>query len=74
MQEKNVEKPFGPDFTSCRWIAKIFKNDLDPRDGMGREVAGEFRMGNMCTPVADTCWCMVKPKQYCKVKKNNKKK
>ena len=37
------------------------------RDGMGREVG---RMGNTCTPVADACWCMTKPIQYCKVKKN----
>ena len=22
-----------------------------------------------CTPVADSCWCMAKPIQYCKVKK-----
>ena len=26
-----------------------------------------FRMGNTCTPVADSCWCMAKPIQYCKV-------
>jgi len=38
-------------------------------DGIGREVGGGFRMGNMCTPVADACWCMAKPIQYCKVKK-----
>ena len=25
------------------------------RDGMGREEGGEFRMGNMCIPVADSC-------------------
>ena len=24
-------------------------------DGMGREVEGGFRMGNTCTPVADSC-------------------
>ena len=24
-------------------------------DGTGREVGGGFRMGNMCTPVADSC-------------------
>ena len=39
----------------------------DPRDGMGREVGGGFRMGNTCTPVADSCWCMAKSIQYCKV-------
>ena len=22
---------------------------------------------NMCTPVVDSCWCMAKPTQYCKV-------
>ena len=26
-----------------------------------------FRMGNTFIPVADTCWCMAKPIQYCKV-------
>ena len=28
------------------------------RDGMGREVGGEFRMGNTCTSMADSCQCM----------------
>jgi len=28
---------------------------MTQRDGMGREVEGGFRMGNMCTPVADAC-------------------
>ena len=28
---------------------------LSQRDGMGREVGGGFRMGNMCTPVVDAC-------------------
>ena len=30
------------------------------RGGMGREVEGGFRMGNTCTPMADSCECMVK--------------
>ena len=30
------------------------------RDGMGREVGGGFRMGNTCTPIADSCECMAK--------------
>ena len=32
-------------------------------------VGGErgFRMGNTCIPVVDSCWCMAKPIQYCKV-------
>ena len=37
------------------------------RDGMEREVGGGFRMGNTCTPVVDSCWCMAKQIQYCKV-------
>ena len=30
------------------------------RDGMGRKVRGRFRVGNMCTPMADSCECMAK--------------
>ena len=37
------------------------------RDGMGREEGGGFRMGNTCTPMAESCQCMAKPLQYCKV-------
>ena len=33
---------------------------------------GAFRIGNMCTPVADACGCMEKSIQYCKVKKKKK--
>ena len=29
---------------------------------------GGFRVGKSCTPMADSCWCMAKPIQYCKVK------
>ena len=28
---------------------------MTQRDGMGREVGGGFRIGNTCTPVADSC-------------------
>ena len=42
---------------------------MTQRDGMGREMGGGFRIGNTCTPVADSCWSMAKPIQYCKVKK-----
>ena len=28
---------------------------------------GGFRMGNTCTPMADSCQCMAKPLQYCEV-------
>ena len=30
------------------------------RDRMGRELGGGFRMGNTCTPMADSCQCMAK--------------
>ena len=36
------------------------------KDGMGRDVGGDFRWGTR-TPVADSCQCMAKPIQYCKV-------
>ena len=35
---------------------------------MGREVGRGFMFGNACTPVVDSCRCMAKPIQYCKVK------
>ena len=41
---------------------------MTQRDDMGREVGGGFRIGNSCTPVVDSCQCMAKPIQYCKVK------
>ena len=41
---------------------------MTQRDGIGREAGGGFRMGNTCTPMADACWCMAKPIQYCNVK------
>ena len=28
---------------------------MTQRDGMGMEVGGGFRMGNTCTPMADSC-------------------
>ena len=43
---------------------------MTQRDGMGREVGRGFRMGNTRTPMADSCQCMAKPIQYCKVKIN----
>ena len=41
---------------------------MTQRDVMGREVGGGFMFGNTCTPVVDSCQCMAKPTQYCKVK------
>ena len=41
---------------------------MTQRDVMGREVGGGFMFGNAYTPVVDSCQCMAKPIQYCKVK------
>ena len=42
---------------------------MTQRDDIGREVRRGFRIGNSCTPMVDSCQCMAKPIQYCKVKK-----
>ena len=39
----------------------------DQMDGMGREEGGGFRMGSTYIPVEDSCGCMAKQIQYCKV-------
>ena len=46
----------------------IKKRQQEYTDDMGWEVGGGFMFGNSCTPVADSCQCMAKPIQYCKVK------
>ena len=33
---------------------------MTQRDGMGREVGGGFKMGNICKSMADSCQCMAK--------------
>ena len=45
---------------------------MTQRGDMGRVAGGGFRVGNSRTPVADSCQCMAKPIQYCKVKKKIK--
>ena len=47
--------------------AKGWCTGMTQRDGMGREVGEGLRMGNTFTPMADSCQCMAKPLQYCKV-------
>ena len=40
----------------------------DNPEGWDVEGGGRgFRMGDTCTPMADSCQCMAKPLQYCKV-------
>ena len=39
----------------------------DPEGRYGEGGGRGFRMGNTSTPVVDSCRCMAKPIQYCKV-------
>ena len=50
------------DTGSCGWCT-----GMTQRDGKGSEVGAGFRMVNMCIPVGDSCQCVAKPIQYCKV-------
>ena len=67
-QTKNKTKPKSGRMYPDSYISKLNVNGLNAsikqhrlivwmtqRDGMGREVGGGFRMGNMCTPVVDAC-------------------
>ena len=47
------------------WSGLVHWDDPDGWYGEGGERG--FRMGNTCTPMVDSCWCMAKPIQYCKV-------
>ena len=61
-----------PVYVQCRmqdawgWCTGMIR-----KDDVGWEVGGEFMFGNSCTLVVDSCQCMAKPTQYCKVKINN---
>ena len=62
---KRITSPGSMHDTGCSGLVQ----GMNQRDGMGREVGGGFRMGNTCTPMADSCQCMAKPIQYCKENK-----
>ena len=48
---KRIVSPGSMHDTECMgWCTEITQ-----RDGMGRDVGGGFRMGNTCTPMADSC-------------------
>ena len=49
--------------TGCSGL--VHSEDLEGWDGKGG--GRGFRMGNTCTPMVDSCQCMAKPIQYCKV-------
>ena len=72
----NIQISFQIDWFDLLAVQGTLKNLLQPHSsktlhGMGRDVGGGFRMGNTCTPMADVCWCMAKPIQFCKVKKKS---
>ena len=58
-------------FRIVSWSGLYFSRSIGP---FLCRVGGGCRMGTTFTPVADACWCMAKPIQYFKVKKNNNKK
>ena len=60
---KQITSPGGMHETS----AQAWCTGKTQRDWMGREAGGGFRMGNTCKSMADSCQCMAKPLQYCKV-------
>ena len=65
---KRIASPGSMHDTGCSGLVH-----WDDPEGWYREGGGRgFRMGNTCTSVADSCQCMAKPIQYCKVKKKKK--
>ena len=64
---KQISSPGLMHDTECSGL--VHWDDPEGWDGEGG-VRG-FRMGNTSTPMADSCQCMAKPIQYCKVKNNN---
>ena len=53
---KQIASPGSMHETGCSGLVHW----MTRRDGMGWEVGGGFRMGNTCTPMADSCQCMTK--------------
>ena len=60
---KQIASPGSMHDTGC--LGLVHWDDPEGWDGEGCERG--FQMGNTCTPVADSCQCMAKPIQYCKV-------
>ena len=65
-----TEEPEGLQSTGSQRIEHNLatKGFPDSERGYGEGGGRGAQVGNMCTPVADSCWCMVKPIQCCKVK------
>ena len=52
------------DFGGFKILVQEITVDVMETEELGRG----FMFGNACTPVVDSCQCMAKPIQYCKVK------
>ena len=63
---KQIASPGSMHETGCSGL--VHWDDPEGWDGEG----DGFRMGNTCIAMVDSCQCMAKPIQYCKVKKINK--
>ena len=59
---KRIASPGSIHDTGCSGL--VHWDDPEGWDGQGG--GRGFRMGNTCTPMADSCQCMAKPLQYCK--------
>ena len=57
--------------TSPGWMhetsAQTWCTGMTQSDWVEREVGGGIGMGNTCKSMANSCQCMTKPLQYCKV-------
>ena len=61
--KKRIASPGSMQDTGC--LGRVHWDD--PEGWYGEGGGGEFRMENACIPVADSCGCMAKSIQYCKV-------
>ena len=59
--EKQITSPGSMHETGCSGM--VHWDNPEGWDGEGG--GGGFRMGNTCTPMANSCQCMAKPLQYC---------
>ena len=58
---KQIASPGSMQDTGCSGLVH-----WDDPEGWDEEGGGTgFRMGNTCTPMADSCQCIAKPLQYC---------
>ena len=60
---KRITNPGSMHETGC--LGLVHWDDPEGWDGEGG--GRGFRMGNTCTSMVDSCQCMAKPLQYCKV-------